>query len=110
MLATLVISAAAFLCLNACQEPVPRESRAAIERWADEFQPSALERKDIVRELEWFARAARPFRGMRIRSVAEDIKTHRWEAEVLTRAFQEITGIEVVHEIRTRSEEHTSEL
>ncbi len=87
-----------------CDAPVPRDSRAAIERWANEFQPSAIDRESVVRELEWFARAARPYRGLEIRSVAEDIKTHRWEAEVLAKAFKDITGIEVRHDIRTEGE------
>ena len=71
----------------------------AIDKWIEEFQPSVLTRDEMRRELEWFAAAGSPFRGMEIKSVAEGIKTHVWESDVLTRAFREITGIEVIHDI-----------
>lgn len=72
---------------------------AAINRWVGEFQPSALSRDEQIAELRWFADAARPYRGMKIKSCAEQIKTHSWEAEVLAKAFAEITGITVQHDI-----------
>ncbi len=87
-----------------CERALPHERREAIERWANEFQPSAMDREDVLAELEWFARAAQPLQGIKVRSVAEDIKTHRWESDVLTRAFYEITGIEVTHDIKTEGE------
>ncbi|MFZ5573333.1 MAG: ABC transporter substrate-binding protein [Thermodesulfobacteriota bacterium] len=70
-----------------------------IRKWVDEFQPSALSQKAQQEELLWFSRAAEPFRGKVIRSTAEDIKTHFWERDVLARAFEEITGIRVIHDI-----------
>jgi glycerol transport system substrate-binding protein len=72
---------------------------AAIQKWAREFEPSVLSEEERIAELRWFAQAAAPFRGRQIKSVAEDIKTHFWESEVLTQAFEEITGIHVQHEI-----------
>lgn len=72
---------------------------AAIQKWAEVFEPSVLSKEERVAELRWFAQAAAPFRGRQIKSVAEDIKTHFWESEVLTQAFEEITGIQVEHEI-----------
>ena len=69
--------------------------KAAIDKWVEEFQPSALSKEEQVAELRWFADAAKPYRGMKIKSCAEHIKTHSWEAEVLAKAFAEITGIEV---------------
>lgn len=79
----------------AAQE-VPAERLAAAERWIDdEFQPSVLSREEQVEEMEWFIRASEPFRGMEINVVAEAIPTHDYEALVLTRAFEEITGIRV---------------
>ncbi len=72
---------------------------AAIQKWADFFEPSALSREERVAELRWFAQAARSFRGREIKSVAEDINTHYWESDVLAQAFEEITGIHVEHEI-----------
>jgi len=81
----------------------PLMSSAAAEdpiaKWADHFQPSVLSRTAARAELQWFADTARPFRGKRIRSTAEDIKTHFWERDVLAVAFREITGITVTHEI-----------
>ncbi len=71
----------------------------AIGKWMAEFQPSVLDEVAMRTELEWFAEAAAPFRGMEIKSVAEGIKTHNWESEVLAGAFHEITGIEVTHDI-----------
>jgi glycerol transport system substrate-binding protein len=69
---------------------------AAAERWVDEeFQPSVLTREEQLDEMEWFVQAAEPYRGMEINIVAEAIPTHDYEAEILTRAFEEITGIRV---------------
>ncbi|WP_250658836.1 ABC transporter substrate-binding protein [Alkalimarinus coralli] len=50
-------------------------------------------------EMRWFIQAAKPFRGMTIRVVSERIDTHVYESNVLTRAFSDITGINVVHEL-----------
>jgi len=71
----------------------------AVEKWAKEFQPCAISKEAQIKELKWFANISKPFRGMELRSVAETIKTHKWEAEVLTKAFEEITGIHVDHDI-----------
>jgi glycerol transport system substrate-binding protein len=73
---------------------------AAAERWIDEeFQPSALSRDEQVAEMEWFIQAAEPFQGMEINVLSETIPTHSYESEVLTRAFEEITGIRVNHQL-----------
>jgi glycerol transport system substrate-binding protein len=71
----------------------------AIQRWAKEFDNSVLSEEERMAELRWFSQAAAPFRGRVVLSVAEDIRTHYWESEVLTQAFEEITGIKVIHEI-----------
>ncbi len=73
---------------------------AAAERWVDsEFQPSALSREDQLAEMEWFINAAQPYAGMEINVLSESIPTHSYEAEVLARAFEEITGIKVNHQL-----------
>jgi glycerol transport system substrate-binding protein len=73
---------------------------AAAERWIDEeFQPSTLSREEQLQEMQWFIEAAEPFAGMEINVLSEDVPTHRYEAETLTRAFKEITGITVNHQI-----------
>jgi len=89
------------LLLPFCAQPALAQDpyEAAIRKWAREFSPSALSEDERMAELRWFSQAAEPFRGRTVRSVAEDIKTHYWEREVLAQAFEEITGIKVEHEI-----------
>ncbi len=68
--------------------------------WVDEeFTPSTLSRDEQLAELAWFTEAAAPFRGMRINVVSETLTTHEYESEVLARAFAEITGIQVTHDL-----------
>jgi len=73
---------------------------AAAKKWIDsEFQPSTLTKAEQMKEMEWFINAAKPFKGMKIKVVSETIPTHEYESKVLTKAFQEITGIEVTHDL-----------
>ncbi len=73
---------------------------AAAEKWVDgEFQPSTLSRDDQIKEMQWFIDAAKPFAGMEINVLSETIPTHSYESEVLTKAFEEITGIKVNHQL-----------
>ncbi len=73
---------------------------AAAERWVDdEFQPSTLSRGEQLAEMQWFIDAAAPFQGMEINVLSEGIPTHDYESQVLTKAFEEITGIKVNHQI-----------
>jgi glycerol transport system substrate-binding protein len=70
------------------------------QRWIDEeFQPSALSKDDQIKEMEWFVKAAEPFQGMEINVLSETIPTHEYESKTLTRAFEEITGIKVNHQL-----------
>ena len=69
------------------------------ERWLPEFQPSTLDRAQQLAEMQWFIEAARPFAGMEIKVVSETITTHEYEAQVLAKAFTEITGIQVTHDL-----------
>ncbi len=76
------------------------DAMAAAERWIDEeFSPSSISREEQMAEMEWFIEACEPYRGMEIRSTAENIRTHVYESEVLTQAFEEICGISVTHDI-----------
>ena len=73
---------------------------AAAQKWInDEFQPSALSKEDQLKEMQWFIEAAKPFQGMEINALSEGIPTHTYESTVLTKAFEEITGIKVNHQI-----------
>jgi len=69
------------------------------ERWLPEFQPSTLDRAQQLAEMQCFIEAARPFAGMEIKVVSETITTHEYEAQVLAKAFTEITGIQVTHDL-----------
>jgi glycerol transport system substrate-binding protein len=73
---------------------------AAAEKWVDnEFQPSTLSRDEQLKEMEWFINAAKPFAGMEINVLSEGpLPTHDYESTVLTKAFEEITGIKVNHQ------------
>ncbi len=72
---------------------------AAAKKWIDaEFQPSHLSKDDQMKEMQWFIKAAEPFKGMEINVVSEDIPTHEYESKVLAKAFTEITGIKVNHQ------------
>ncbi|MBT8145460.1 MAG: carbohydrate ABC transporter substrate-binding protein, partial [Gammaproteobacteria bacterium] len=68
-------------------------------RWLPEFQPSTLSEQQQLDELAWFIEAAKPFAGMEIKVVSETITTHEYESQTLARAFSEITGIEVTHDL-----------
>ncbi len=73
---------------------------AEAEQWVDsEFQPSTLSRDEQMKEMAWFIEAAAPFKGMDIRVVSETIATHEYESKVLAKAFTEITGINVTHDL-----------
>ena len=72
----------------------------AAKRWIEtEFQPSTLTKEQQMKEMEWFMNAAKPFQGMEIKVVSETIPTHEYESATLTKAFYEITGIEVTHDL-----------
>ena len=77
-----------------------RADMDAATRWVDdEFQPSTFSRSAQMKEMEWFIKAAAPFQGMEINVLSETIPTHEYESKVLTRAFEEITGIKVNHQL-----------
>jgi len=73
---------------------------ANARKWQQaEFQPSTLSAEEQLQELAWFTEAAAPFRGMSIKVVSETLTTHVYESEVLAKAFEEITGIKVTHDL-----------
>ena len=72
----------------------------AAKKWVEqEFQPSVLSKDEQLAEMEWFIKAAEPFKGMELNVLSEGIPTHTYESKVLTKAFEEITGIKVNHQI-----------
>lgn len=93
------LASAAAIGLLAVANPAHADVDAA-KKWIDtEFQPSALSKEDQLKEMEWFIQAAAPFKGMEINVLSEGIPTHDYESKVLTKAFEEITGIKVNHQI-----------
>lgn len=82
---------------------VPNAAKAGMaeaEKWIDsEFQPSTLSKDAQKSEMEWFIKAAEPFKGMEINVLSETIPTHEYESKTLTKAFEEITGIKVNHQL-----------
>ena len=72
----------------------------AANTWLDsEFTVSTLSKAEQVKELAWFTQAANDFRGMQINVVSETIATHEYESKVLAKAFTEITGIKITHDL-----------
>jgi glycerol transport system substrate-binding protein len=64
-----------------------------------EFSPSTLTKQQQLDELEWFVEAAKPFKGMSINVASETIATHTYESQVLAKAFTELTGIIITHDL-----------
>lgn len=76
------------------------KSITTAKNWLDkEFTPSTLSKSEQLEELKWFIEAAKPFKGMTINVASETIATHTYESKVLAKAFEEITGIKVNHDL-----------
>jgi len=60
---------------------------------------SVLSDEEQKAEMEWFINAAKPFAGMDIKVVSEEIDTHSYESTVLAPAFSAITGINITHDL-----------
>ena len=96
MIRKIAIAAAVALLI----QPAAQAGKAEADKWVnDEFQPSTLSKSDQTKEMEWFINAAKPFKGMEINVLSETIPTHEYESKVLTKAFEEITGIKVNHQL-----------
>ncbi|WP_406673478.1 ABC transporter substrate-binding protein [Nonomuraea sp. N2-4H] len=91
-------------CTQSAERPATdyteAEGRAAAERWvSQEFTPSTLTKEQQLAEMDWFIKAAAPYRGMQINVVSETITTHEYESRTLAKAFTEITGIRIKHDL-----------
>jgi glycerol transport system substrate-binding protein len=97
LLYCLLVSFALFIFTECTKQLPPKE---AAKKWVEnEFQPSTLTKEKQMEEMEWFIKAAEPFRGMDIKIVSETIPTHEYESKVLAKAFTEITGIKITHDL-----------
>jgi len=96
MIRKIAIAAAVALCI----QPAAYAGKAEANKWVNnEFQPSTLSKAQQSSEMDWFIKAAAPFKGMEINVLSETIPTHEYESKVLTKAFEEITGIKVNHQL-----------
>ncbi|MEH6578399.1 MAG: ABC transporter substrate-binding protein [Amphritea sp.] len=95
----LVLSAAVSVASMSWHVQADQYSDAA-KQWVNkEFKQSTLTEAEQLEELKWFAEAAKPFRGMTINVASETITTHEYESKVLAKAFEELTGIKVIHDL-----------
>lgn len=93
-------SAAALIAATVSLAAPARADDATAKKWIDsEFQPSTLSKEEQLKELQWYEKAAAPFKGMEINVVSETITTHEYEAKTLAKAFSEITGIKLKHDL-----------
>ena len=100
MLSNRKLVAVVSLATSALLASVAHADTAAAKKWIDnEFQPSVLSKEEQMAEMAWFAKAAAPFRGMEINVLSETIPTHEYESKTLAKAFEEITGIKVNHQL-----------
>jgi small GTP-binding protein len=60
----------------------------------DESEIGTQSIDQLIEALEWFAKAAAPYRGQTIRAAYESVPLTMWEAENLGPMFQQLTGIE----------------
>jgi glycerol transport system substrate-binding protein len=76
---------------------------AEAKQWVDnEFQPSTLSKAQQMAEMKWFIEAAKKLQAKGVKEisvVSETITTHEYEAKTLAKAFAEITGIKVKHDL-----------
>ncbi|RJF97728.1 ABC transporter substrate-binding protein [Noviherbaspirillum saxi] len=93
-----VLAAAAMLASGASWADMK-----AAEKWVDqEFQPSTLSKQQQLDEMKWFIAAADKLKAKGIKEinvVSETIDTHVYESKTLAKAFTEITGITVKHDL-----------
>jgi len=59
---------------------------------------TVLSQAELLEELEWFAKAAAPYRGEQIRAAYESVPLTMWEAENLGPLFEKLTGIKAAIE------------
>ncbi|MGP1630355.1 MAG: ABC transporter substrate-binding protein [Giesbergeria sp.] len=67
-----------------------------------EFQPSTLSKDQQLAEMKWFIEAGKKLRAKGINEISvasETITTHEYESKTLAKAFGDITGIKVTHNL-----------
>jgi len=75
------------------------EGMEAARRWVEDFlQPSTLNPDEQMEEMKFLHEAAKPYQGTEISVCCEQTNNHSFEANILSRAFEQITGIKVNHQ------------
>src|SRR4029078_11674000 len=65
-------------------------------------QPSTLSKEQQTAEMKWFIDAAKKLQAKGVKEisvVSETITTHEYESKTLAKAFTEITGIKIKHDL-----------
>ena len=83
--------------------PAATGAEATAKKWIDsEFQPSTLSKEQQLAEMKWFIDAAAKLKAKGVNEisvVSETITTHEYESKTMAKAFGEITGITVKHDL-----------
>lgn len=97
------ITALAVAAAAAIGAPQAWAGEAEAKKWIDsEFQPSTLSKDQQTAEMKWFIDAAKKLQAKGVKEisvVSETITTHEYESKTLAKAFEEITGIRVKHDL-----------
>ncbi len=77
----------------------------AAKLWVENFfQPSTLTRDEQMAEMKFLHDAAKPYQGLSVNVACETTGNHRFEANILSKAFEQITGIHVNHDLMDEGE------
>lgn len=97
------LKAIAFAAAALVAGHAPWAGEAEAKKWVDtEFQPSTLSKDQQMAEMKWFIEAAQKLQAKGVKEisvVSETITTHEYESKMLAKAFSEITGIKVTHDL-----------
>ena len=76
----MMTSAFAMMAASAAITAPAKADEAAAKKYVDEeFQPSTLSKEDQMKEMQWFIKAAEPFKGMEINVTSETLTVHEYE-------------------------------
>src|SRR5207244_12227573 len=79
------------------------EAEAEAKKWIDrECPPSTVSKDEQMGEMKWCIEAAKKLQAKGVKEisvVSETLTTHEYESKTLAKAFEEIRGIKVKHDI-----------
>jgi glycerol transport system substrate-binding protein len=102
----MIVGLVAAVCLVAAGLVMAGKEGAKEEQYLQAAQEIAatigtdtvLTQEQLIEELEWFAKAAAPYRGQQVRAAYESVPLTMWEAENLGPMFEKLTGIKALIE------------